>query len=85
MDCFAEPVITVRAQLRSSPGAHSRDPVARNEGGEFSWSGGSLLTATPAEILPHPANTPRAVVDDPAPVAFAFLPMTTQSFMNERL
>ena len=25
---FAEPVITVRAQLRSSRGAHSRDPLA---------------------------------------------------------
>jgi hypothetical protein len=32
MDCFAEPVITVRAQLRSSPGAHSLDPLARNDG-----------------------------------------------------
>jgi hypothetical protein len=31
-DCFAEPVITARAQLRSSSGAHSRDPVARNDG-----------------------------------------------------
>jgi hypothetical protein len=26
---FAEPVITARAQLRSSRGAHSRDPLAR--------------------------------------------------------
>jgi hypothetical protein len=33
MDCFAEPVITARAQLRSSSGADSRDPVARNDGG----------------------------------------------------
>jgi hypothetical protein len=31
MDYLAEPVITVRAQLRSSRGAHSRDPVARND------------------------------------------------------
>jgi hypothetical protein len=31
MDCFAEPVITARAQLRSSSGAHSRDPLARND------------------------------------------------------
>jgi hypothetical protein len=31
MDCFAEPVITVRAQLRSSRGGHSRDPLARND------------------------------------------------------
>ena len=29
MDCFAEPVISVRAQLRSSRGAHLRDPLAR--------------------------------------------------------
>jgi hypothetical protein len=45
MDCFlAEPVITVRARLRSSLGAHSCDPlaplrkrftfVAGNDGGE---------------------------------------------------
>jgi hypothetical protein len=34
MDCFAEPVITARAQLRSSSGAHLRDPLARNDGSE---------------------------------------------------
>jgi len=32
MDCFAEPAITVRAQLRLSQGAHSCDPLARNDG-----------------------------------------------------
>jgi len=36
IDCFAEPVITSRAQLRSSMGARSRDPFARNDADNLS-------------------------------------------------
>ena len=40
MDCVAEPVITARAQLRSSSGAHSGDPLARHDMGMLSRSRG---------------------------------------------
>src|SRR3954470_5631238 len=40
MDCVAEPVITAGAQLRSSSGAHSRGPLARNAFGMLSRSRG---------------------------------------------